>query len=300
MNIGQKRGRTITALCSLLGYTRQAYYQQLQATEHHALESDLIIQEVERIRSRQKMVGTRKLLFMLQPFLLQHKIDIGRDALFNLLSEHDLLIRKRKRKAPRTTFSDHWYRKHPNLIVGMVALRPNALWVSDITYITLQDDFAYLSLITDAYSRLITGYHLSKTLHTEGCVKALKMAIKQLPKDSNLIHHSDRGCQYCSTEYVEILQAKDIAISMTQNSDPRENAIAERVNGIIKQEFLRVNYNTYLQAVEEVKKAINIYNYERCHSSIDMLTPIQAHKATGSLKRRWKSYYHVKKEVNMT
>ena len=237
---------------------------------------------------------------MLQPFMRQHKIEIGRDALFTLLCDYNLLIRKRKRKVPRTTFSDHWYRKHPNLILGMTVLHPNALWVSDITYIALRDDFAYLSLITDAYSRMITGYHLSKTLHAEGCVKALKMAIKQLPKDSNLIHHSDRGSQYCSTEYVEQLQANGIAISMTQNSDPRENAIAERVNGIIKQELLQVSYDTYLQAAEEVKKAINIYNNERCHSSIEMLTPTQAHAVTGELKRHWKNYYHKKKEVIMT
>lgn len=299
MNIGQKRSRNITALCSLLGYSRQAYYQQLQSVEQQALESELVVQEVLNIRSRQKMVGTRKLLFMLGPFLLQHKIEIGRDALFTLLCDHNLLIRKRRRKVPRTTFSDHWYRKHPNLIIGMIVLRPNALWVSDITYITLKDDFAYLSLVTDAYSRMITGYHLSKTLHAQGCVKALKMAIKQLPKDSNLIHHSDRGSQYCSTEYVEQLQAKGIAISMTQNSDPRENAIAERVNGIIKQELLRGSYDTYNQAQEEVKNAINIYNNERCHSSIDMLTPVQAHMATGELKRHWKSYYYKKKEVTM-
>lgn len=300
MRIGQKRRRKITALCSLLGYSRQAYYQQLQAEEQQALEAELIIQEVINIRNRQKMVGTRKLLLMLQPFMQQHKIEIGRDALFNLLCEHNLLIRKRKRKAPRTTFSDHWYRKHPNLILEMIVLRPNALWVSDITYITLKNDFAYLSLITDAYSRLITGYHLSRTLHTEGCVKALKMAIKQLPKGIDLIHHSDRGSQYCSTEYVEQLQAKGIAISMTQNSDPRENAIAERVNGILKQEFLTASYDTYQQAVEAVKSAINIYNNERFHSSIDMLTPAQAHTATGALKQHWKNYYYKKEEVIMT
>jgi putative transposase len=300
MNIGQKRSRNITALCLLLGYSRQAYYQQLKAAEQQALETDLIIQEVIKIRIRQKRVGTRKLLFMLRPFMQQHKIEIGRDALFALLCDHNLLIRKRKRKVPRTTFSDHWYRKYPNLTVGMNVLCPNTLWVSDITYITLKDDFAYLSLITDAYSRMITGYHLSKTLHAEGCVKALKMAIKRLPEDSKLIHHSDRGSQYCSTEYVEQLQATGIAISMTQNSDPRENAIAERVNGIIKQEFLEVCYDSYQIALEEVKNAIYIYNNERCHSSLGMLTPLKAHTGSGELKRHWKNYYQKEKEVIMT
>jgi putative transposase len=302
MNIEQKRNRNILALCTLLGYSRQAFYQRKEAIEKSALEEELIIQEVLRIRSRQKRVGTKKLLPMLNPFLSAHNIQIGRDALFELLAEHDLLITRRKRKVPRTTFSGHWLRKYPNLIVGMPVLKPNTLWVSDITYITLKGDFAYLSLITDAYSRLITGYHLSKNLQAQGCVKALKMAVKQLPKGSMLIHHSDRGSQYCSAEYVEQLELNNIAISMTQHSDPRENAIAERVNGIIKQEFLEESYNSFELARDGVKNAILIYNHERPHSSIDMLTPFQAHALSGELKKHWKNYYQInkQKEVAMT
>ncbi|PQJ12584.1 transposase [Flavipsychrobacter stenotrophus] len=237
---------------------------------------------------------------MLEPFLEQHKLQIGRDGLFDLLGTHRLLIRIRKSRVPRTTFSNHWMHKYPNLIIGMAVPAPDKLWVSDITYITLKDDFAYLSLLTDAYSRLITGYCLSKTLHAEGCVKALKMAIKRLPEGSKVIHHSDRGSQYCCYEYVEILKANHVSISMTQNSDPRENAIAERVNGIIKQEFLSGSYDTFTQAVTAVKEAINIYNNERRHSSIDMLTPHEAHSMTGELKRHWKNYYYKKQEVTMT
>lgn len=300
MNVGQRRSRSISTLCSLLGYSRQAFYQQAQAAETQVLEQDLIIQEVLRIRNPQKAVGTRRLLLMLQPFLELHKMQIGRDALFDLLASHRLLIRKRKRKVPRTTFSGHWYRKYPNLIVGMSVLKPNRLWVSDITYITLKDDFAYLSLVTDAYSRKIAGYHLSKRLQAEGCVKALKMALKQTDDTGGLIHHSDRGSQYCSTEYVEQLHARGIAISMTQNSEPSENAIAERVNGIIKQEFLENSYATFAQANQAIKEAVDIYNNERLHSSLDMLTPAQAHLRTGELKRRWKNYYKNKKEVTMT
>lgn len=300
MNVGQRRSRSISTLCSLLGYSRQAFYQQAQAAETQVLEQDLIIQEVLRIRKPQKAVGTRRLLLMLQPFLELHKMQIGRDALFDLLASHRLLIRKRKRKVPRTTFSGHWYRKYPNLIVGMSVLKPNRLWVSDITYITLKDDFAYLSLVTDAYSRKIAGYHLSKRLQAEGCVKALKMALKQTDDTGGLIHHSDRGSQYCSTEYVEQLHARGIAISMTQNSEPSENAIAERVNGIIKQEFLESSYATFAQANQAIKEAVDIYNNERLHSSLDMLTPAQAHLRTGELKRRWKNYYKKKKEVTMT
>ena len=294
MNIVERRNRKITSLCGLLGYTRQAFYQQRIAVEQEALRTELIIQEVLRIRARQKHIGTRKLLLLLNPFLSAHKIQIGRDSLFELLSAHKLLVRRRKRKVPRTTFSDHWMRKYPNLIVGMHVLSPNKLWVSDITYITLKDNFAYLSLITDAYSRMITGYHLSRNLLAGGCVKALKMALKQLPAESELIHHSDRGSQYCSTEYVE--QLEGIAISMTQNSDPRENAIAERVNGIIKQEFLEVSYDNFEQADSGVTNAITIYNYERPHSSIDMLTPFQAHTSSGELKKHWKNYWLINRE----
>jgi putative transposase len=301
MNIGHKRGRKITALCSLLGYSRQAFYQQVQATEQKILGHELIIQEVLRIRERQKSVGTRKLLLMLEPFLIAHKLELGRDSLFALLGEHNLLIRMRRSKVPRTTFSDHWMRKYPNLIERMVVAAPNTLWVSDITYITLKGNFAYLSLITDAYSRMVTGYHLHRTLQTEGCVKALEMAIRQLPADSALIHHSDRGSQYCSFEYVEQLQSRSISISMTQNGDPRENAIAERVNGILKQELLLACYDCFKDAEKAVKNAIEVYNKERLHSSIDMLTPIEAHTKTGNLKRHWKSYYpHKQREVPMT
>ena len=300
MNIGQRRGRKITALCSLLGYSRQAFYQNIQSSEQKVLGEELIIQEVLRIRDRQKRVGTRKLLLMLEPFLVQHKLQIGRDGLFDLLGANNLLVRIRKSRVPRTTFSNHWMHKYPNLIIGMAVSAPDKLWVSDITYITLKEDFAYLSLITDAYSRLITGYHLSKTLHAEGCVKALKMAIKRLPEGSKVIHHSDRGSQYCSYEYVEILKAKQVSISMTQNSDPRENAIAERVNGIIKQELLSSSYDSFTQAATAIREAINIYNNERRHSSIDMLTPHEAHSMTGELKRHWKNYYYKKEEVTMT
>ncbi len=300
MNVGQRRGRQITSLCSLLGYSRQAFYQNIQSSEQKVLGEELIIQEVLRIRERQKRVGTRKLLLMLEPFLSQHKLQIGRDGLFDLLGANNLLVRIRKSRVPRTTFSNHWMHKYPNLIIGMVVSAPDRLWVSDITYITLKEDFAYLSLVTDAYSRLITGYHLGKTLHAEGCVKALKMAIKRLPEDSSVIHHSDRGSQYCSYEYVEILKSNHVSISMTQNSDPRENAIAERVNGIIKQELLSGSYDNFTQAATAIKGAINIYNNERRHSSIDMLTPQEAHSMAGELKRHWKNYYHKKEEVTMT
>lgn len=301
MRIEQESNRHIITLCSLLGYSRQAYYQQKRRMEQDALWGELVIQRVLEIRGRQPKIGTRKLQVILEPFLKEHGISMGRDALFELFSDNGLLIRKRRRKAPRTTFSDHWLRKHPNLIEDMVIESPNTLWVSDITYITMKSGFSYLSLITDAYSRKIVGYCLSKSLATEGCVKALKMALKALPKGSSLIHHSDRGCQYCSAEYVEQLTARDISISMTQNSDPRENAIAERVNGVLKGELLADEFSSFETAKTELAKAISIYNCERPHSSVDMLTPSQAHRENRKLSRRWKNYYTNKeKEVPMT
>lgn len=300
MNIGQSESRSIQMLCSLLGYSRQAFYKFVKQSEKEALQNDLILQEVLRIRKTLKRLGTRKLLFKMEGFMSEHHIEIGRDAMFDLLATHKLLIRKRKRRVPITTFSDHWMRKYPNLIVGFIPTAPNQLWVSDITYITLKDDFAYLSLITDAYSRKIVGFFLSETLSADGCIKALQMALKNNPQLGRLIHHSDRGSQYCCADYVGILDKKFIKISMTQSGDPLENAIAERVNGILKDELLEKVYLNYEQARQAIAAAISIYNYQRPHSSIDMLTPIEAHLKEGELKRRWKNYYSKKKEVVMS
>ena len=177
----------------MLGFSRQAYYQQKKQSEKESLQHDLLITEVLEIRKTQKRLGTRKLLYKLGSFIEDHQITIGRDAFFNLLSERNLLVRKRKRRKPITTFSDHWMRKYPNLIEGFYPTAPNQLWVSDITYIVVGDGFAYLSLITDAYSRKIVGFYLSKDLSAEGCIRALKMALNNNPVLGRLIHHSDRG-----------------------------------------------------------------------------------------------------------
>lgn len=300
MNIGQSESRSIQTLCSLLGYSRQAFYKFVKHAEKEALQHDLILQEVLSIRKAQKRLGIRKLLFKMEGFMKEHRIEIGRDAMFDLLATHKLLIRKRRRRIPVTTFSDHWMRKYPNLIVEFIPTAPNQLWVSDITYITLEDDFAYLSLITDAYSRKIVGFYLSETLAADGCIKALQMALKNNPQLGRLIHHSDRGSQYCCADYVAILDKHFIKISMTQSGDPLENAIAERVNGILKDELLEKIYSNYEQAKQAIAIAISIYNHQRPHSSIDMLTPIEAHLREGELKRRWKNYYTKKKEAAMT
>jgi transposase InsO family protein len=279
----------------LLGYTRQAFYGQQQYQQQQIYEADLIIQQVQKHRLLQPRLGTRKLVVLLQHFVKQHNIKLGRDALFDLLREHQLLVRKRKRTV-QTTFSKHRFHKYPNLIKQYEPLAPNLLWVSDITYVILNESFAYLSLITDAYSRKITGFFLAETLEAIGCINALQMAIAGCPDCSKLIHHSDRGMQYCSLNYVDLLQANHMKISMTENGDPLENAIAERVNGILKEELLQQQYPDFKTAQLSVAKAITIYNALRPHSSCNMLTPQTAHLQTGVLKKHWKNYYK-KKEV---
>jgi len=249
---------------------------------------------VMKVREKQKRIGCRKLLSMISPFMPEGE-QIGRDAFFDLLRRNGMLVRKR-RTCAYTTNSFHWLHKYPNLIKELVPQRPNQLWVSDITYIKTATGFVYLYLITDAYSRKIVGWYLAETMEAQNALEALYMALSQLPSNAKeIIHHSDRGIQYCSSKYVNCLQKHGIKISMTENSDPYENAIAERVNGILKTEWLYdMTLKNFAEAKNVVKEVINIYNTERPHSSIEMLTPDQAHQMTGALKRLWKTYYRKK------
>ena len=250
----------------------------------------MILQEVVKIRSTQQRVGVRKLHHMIAGFTHEHGVEMGRDALYELLREHSMLVRKRKRRGPRTTFSAFWMKRYPNLAKDFTPSAGNQLWVSDITYIRVKEGFAYLSLITDAYSRKIVGYHLNGNLSAKGPSAALRMALRNNPDRDNLIHHSDRGLQYYSSEYMKLIGDK-IRVSMTEKSDPLENAIAERVNGILKQELLAKSYSSYAEAQREVGQAVSIYNHLRPHLSIDMLTPAEAHVTAGPLQKRWKNYY---------
>ena len=235
-------------------------------------------------------IGTRKLYYMLTEILQKHSIKIGRDKLFDLLEENRLLVRRRKRKRINTTDSNHPFRKYPNLIRELQVLRPNHLWVSDITYISLKDKFGYLSLVTDAYSRKIVGYCLYPTLQKEGPVAALNMAICSLPATTadTLIHHSDRGLQYCCADYILKLESKQIIVSMTEKGDPYENALAERVNGILKDEFLLDGeFDSFEHALAVVNNAVNIYNTQRPHASCNYQTPDQTHQQHGPIPMRW-------------
>lgn len=296
MRTEQTHGINISLLCSLSGYSRQAYYKQGHYKARRQLQSELLIQQVLAYRKLNKGLGTCKLLWLMAPFLKQHQIRIGRDSLFDLLRFNGLLLGKRKRSKPQTTDSKHWMKKYPNLIQDLAPVMAGGLWVSDITYIELCQGHSYLSLVTDAYSRKIVGFHLSDQLTAAGPVAALGMAIRACGNTQGLIHHSDRGSQYCCNDYVELLQENKISISMTQSGDPRDNAIAERVNGILKAELLENVYTDVAAARSSVAKAVNAYNYLRPHRSLDMLTPAMAHSKVNHLKHHWKSPYQRKLE----
>lgn len=291
---------SLVRFCRLLGVTRQAFYQHQWHTQAVGIEQELVLQQVHVIRRHHKRMGGRKLYALLEPFMLEHGIKMGRDALFDLLADHRLLVR-RLRSRVVTTRSSHWLRKWPNLIRDLVPTGINQLWVSDITYFrTRKEGVVYISLITDAYSHRIVGYHLSTDLETVSSLNALHMAIKQAGEGhQGLIHHSDRGVQYCSQKYVDLLQEHGIAISMTENGDPLENAVAERLNGIIKQEYLELGQvDTVQEAIAELDRAVALYNGGRPHSSISMFTPDQVHFGSLPVQRTWKNYYGKRRTVN--
>lgn len=284
----------LAKLCGWFGITRQAYYQNSWSGIGISIEEDLVLKEVISIRKNHSRMGARKLQIMLQPFLMEHQIKLGRDGLFDLLAANCMLV-KRKKRHIQTTWSHHWLRKYPNLIRGFVPEGPNQLWVSDITYWKVKEHNFYITFITDAYSHKIVGYQIAKTLESIESVKALEMALKSIKGTVyNLIHHSDRGVQYCSKDYVKLLQEYEIQISMTENGDPLENAVAERINGIIKEEYL---FNYVIKSLNHapalLKKAVDLYNLERPHLSISNLTPEFVHNSNKPLKieRLWKNYY---------
>jgi putative transposase len=295
MKVEQSGGYSLSLLCLLSGNSRQAYYKRRLMLEKEPLKEELIIQQVLDFRQLQPRIGGRKLLLLLSPFLKRHDMDMGRDTFFTLLGNYDLL-NKRARQKPRTTDSSHWMRKYANLITGMAPTRSDQLWVSDITYLMLKEKDVFLSLVTDAFSRKIVGFHVSNSLSADGTVLALQMAIGGRKDLEGLVHHSDRGCQYCSDRYINELKACRIGISMTQSGDPRDNAIAERVNGILKMELLQPVFEDLGAAITAVTQAVNIYNYLRPHSSISMLTPALVHGRDIKVKRCWKNYYRTLKQ----
>ena len=240
-------------------------------------------QIIEIVRERRKSLpreGVRKLTKSLDNEFKKAKLKVGRDTLFNVLRKHNMLTHRKKTSA-RTTNSYHRFYKYKNIIKDMKITRANQVWVSDITYIRTLKGFCYLALITDMHSRKIVGYDISDSLELNGCVRALKKAIYQAKNIKQLIHHSDRGIQYCSNQYTQILKRKKIDISMTEENHCYENAMAERVNGILKDEFyLDQTFDNVAHAKRATKNAINLYNEIRLHLSLDFKTPNMVYKVS--------------------
>jgi len=235
-----------------------------------------VIDLVQSVRVKMPRIGTRKLYYLLQEEL--EGLGVGRDRLFAILNANHLCIYP-KRSYHVTTNSHHRFRKHKNLIENMSITHPEQVWVSDITYIGNRNNHTYLCLVTDAYSKKIVGYDLSDSLNADGAVRALKMAVKQKGNKEGVIHHSDRGLQYCCDDYQKVLKKHHIRCSMTESYDPYANAVAERVNGILKDEFMLEQYQVDMQTMKKlIKDSIDIYNSIRPHYSCFMLTPDEMHK----------------------
>lgn len=275
----RNKNQSIAAVCKEFNLKRDAYYKFKKRLSIREFLEQEVVELVKKRRNILPREGVRKLMISLADDFRKQEISIGRDTLFNILRKHQMLIKPKKASA-RTTDSYHRFYKYNNLIKDLRINRPNQVWVSDITYIRTITGFCYLALITDLYSRKIVGYDLSDSLELSGCVRALKKALKQTGKRSPEIHHSDRGIQYCSNVYTKILKDKDIQISMTEDNHCYENAVAERVNGILKDEFyLDQTFFSTKAAKETTKNVIQLYNSKRLHVSLNYRTPENVYKS---------------------
>jgi putative transposase len=264
---------SISEICSCFGFTRDAYYKFSKRREKRKVIAFKVVKLVKEERKDQPRVGTRKLYEALHDLFALEGFKVGRDKLFDILREHEMLV-KRKKASCKTTDSYHRFHKYNNLVKDMEVTAPNQVWASDITYIRTIKGFCYLALITDMYSRKIVGYDLSDTLELTGCLGAFKRAQKTARPAAGLVHHSDRGFQYCSNQYVDELKKHGVLLSMTEENHCYENAMAERVNGILKDEFYldQCFYSTEHARVA-AKNAIEIYNSKRLHISLGYKTP---------------------------
>ena len=263
----------VSQVCLCFDIKRDAYYKYLRRCQGRKSVVSKVLALVSNERIDLPRGGTRKLHKALKPAFNNLNLKVGRDSLFDILREHDMLIRRKKAYC-KTTNSYHHFHKYNNLVKDIEVTKPNQVWVSDITYIRTVKGFCYLALITDMYSRKIVGYDISDSLELEGCLRALKMALWHVRPDQGLIHHSDRGIQYCSHQYVAKLKKRKIRISMTEENHCYENAVAERVNGILKDEFyLDQCFFSTFHACKAAKSAIEIYNNKRLHLSLGYKTP---------------------------
>lgn len=273
----KESGISIARLCTHVGMSRQNYYAVRKLRHRREIDEDFIVEMVRQERRMQPRIGGRKLLHLLRPELRETGVEIGRDRFFEVLANRDMLVVP-KPAYPRTTNSRHSLPVFKNLLVEEKIEAPNKAWVSDLTYIRTDAGFMYAALITDAFSRKIVGAHIGDTLEAEGCIKALSQALTDLPEGKQPIHHSDRGCQYCCHAYVEKLQEHGMRISMTEVAHCYENAMAERVNGILKQEYeLDRTFLTKKQAKKAFEQAVWLYNHRRPHLSLSYRFPADVH-----------------------
>jgi len=266
---------TVTKACSLIGISRQAYYKQCIAQVKRKKHERLILDYVIAERMVQPRIGTRKLQYLLS----LHQLFIGRDRLFKLLASYRMLV-SRQRAYHKTTQSHHRFTCHPNLVKdGLAPQKPEQLWVADITYLPTASGNAYLSLVTDAYSRKIVGYQVDDNMRVNSVKKAFYNALKQRKTKNTLVHHSDRGVQYCSNEYQQLHKKYNVKCSMTDGYDCYQNALAERINGILKSEYLLVKPQNLSEAKKMVEESVMTYNQRRPHTALKYKTPNEIHQA---------------------
>jgi transposase InsO family protein len=271
---------SVVALCELAQMTPQNYYARRSVRSRQEVDLGLALALVKAEREQQPRLGVRKLYHLIAPELRAAGVKFGRDRLFEELGKVGWLVARKPSEWPKTTQVDPNLPVFKNLIKRLTATGPNQVWVADITYIRTREGFLYLSLITDRWSRKIVGYHLGETLETQGVLKALAMALKGIKKSERPIHHSDRGCQYASHAYVRAARRAGLTMSMTEKNHSAENALAERVNGILKQEYwLDANFENGRQARQATAHGIRMYNTRRPHSALKMATPDQVHGA---------------------
>lgn len=290
----------VEKLCRLLGVTRQAYYDRISRDVRFSnkVQEEQVVAYIQEQRKKDPRLGINKIYIMSMKGGLPESCRVGRNKMYSIASDNGLLVRETRKAAPRTTDSRHHLSKYPNLVASFIPTAPNQLWVSDITYLELwlndkEYVFCYVTIIMDAYSRMIKGWDVSDSLEASHALDALKMAVESLGGEipEGLIHHSDRGVQYASILYVEYLRAHGIAISMTESGNPKENPMSERINSTLKNELLLNNRFEALEAARNaISEAIWFYNYERPHMSIDYLTPAEAEKRTGIIRKRWRSF----------
>ena len=275
----------ISALCGKADMSRQNYYAERRRRSWRSADESLAIDLARRERSLQPRLGGRKLLRLIGGELAEAGSPIGRDRFFGVLRRNGMLV-ERKPGKPRTTNSRHSLPVFHNLVRGLTPTGPNQIWASDITYVRTSEGWMFAALITDLFSRKIVGSHLGESLESIGCVLALKKALRELPEGARPTHHSDRGCQYCCHEYVELLMGNGMPISMTETAHCYENAAAERVNGILKQEYeLDAGFRTKERAREAFKQSVFLYNNRRPHMGIGYRFPEAVHKGEECARR---------------